>query len=174
MLPELGKIPGHRPSDLLYFQFNVCAFGSSQKRCQDNISCAKGFLGNIKREPEGDVGLTSAQETGKEGGPSRRAGEIFACCAVQGQMGDPWAKSAGYEKSQISQEEPGTSARLRSWLGAGQGSTGSATGAGFLIRKEAIGATRQLHSQKQEIREEHVTAATCQVTAASLPPETCL
>lgn len=25
------------------------------------------FLGNIKREPKGDVGLTSAQETGKAG-----------------------------------------------------------------------------------------------------------
>lgn len=145
-----------------------------QKGCQDNISCARDFLGNMKREPGGRCGSDFCTGDREGGGPGRRNLRQL-CSAVQGRRGDPWAKPAGCDKSQISQEQTSTSARRRPWRGAGRGSAGSVTGAGFQMRNAAVGATCPLHSQKQEIRQAHFTAATpCQVTATGLPPESCL
>lgn len=175
MLPELEEIPGHRPSDLLYFQFNVCvcvcAFGASKKDAKTRLAVQETFWGTRRQSPrEKWVSLLHRR-------PGRReAGQAKSWPAVQFKAG------GGI---------PGPSRRLRevpNLAGTGwhlrqtQAPAGCSPGehrfcdcAGFPIRSEAAGASHQLHSQKQETREAHFTAATpCQVTAAGLPAKTCL
>lgn len=109
-----------------------------QKGCRDNISCARDFLGNMKREPGGRRGSDFCTGDREGGGPGRRNLRQL-CSAVQGRRGDPWAKPAGCDKSQISQEQTSTSARCRPWRGAGWGSAGSVTGAGFQFGMPQLG-----------------------------------
>lgn len=92
---HLEQMPGHHPSDLLYFKFTVSL--GPPKPDATVLAMRETSGGTQKSQRRARTGLTPVEETGKEGGG---VGETCTCGEVQGcQRGSPWAQRAAAGRS---------------------------------------------------------------------------